>query len=102
MPEPPLFASKKCNACQQWSTWQQNPDDRCEHCGELLDPRAQQNAQQREEVANLPSHPSLRLIEIKPDDGAFVRFLKTMARGGQLAFAAILAFIVWLVTLAAG
>ncbi|WP_262888640.1 hypothetical protein [Hymenobacter sp. HDW8] len=42
------------------------------------------------------------LIEIKPDDNAAVRFFKTIVRGGQFAFAAILSFIIWLVTLAAG
>jgi predicted amidophosphoribosyltransferase len=98
----PLLSSKKCAACQQWSVWQQSLNDRCEHCGELLDPQAAQNARQREEVANQKATPGLQLIEIHPDDGAFTQFFKRMIRGGQLAFAAILAFIVWFVTLAAG
>lgn len=42
------------------------------------------------------------LIEIKPEDGALVRFVKYIIRGGQLAFAALLAFMLWLVTALAG
>ena len=101
MSDAPLYSSKKCPHCQQWSTWQQRPDDRCEHCGELLDPQAQRSALAREEVEK-QKMPSIMLIEIKPDDGAVVRFFKTIVRGGQLAFAAILAFIVWVVTVLVG
>jgi hypothetical protein len=101
MADSPLFASKKCPHCQRWSAWQHTPDDRCEHCGELLDPRAQQSAIEREELEQ-QKMPPMFLIEIKPDDSAVVRFFKSIILGGQLAFAAILSFIIWLVTLAAG
>jgi predicted amidophosphoribosyltransferase len=101
MNSPPLSSSKKCPHCQQWSIWQQSPYDHCEHCGELLDPRAQQSAVDREQ-ASRQKMPAAFLVEIKPEDGALVRFLKTVIRGGQLFFAAILAFIVWLVTVIAG
>ena len=97
----PLLSTKKCPSCQQWSAWQQSPDDRCQYCGELLDARAQQSAINREKVAN-QKMPSVMLLEIKPDDGAVVRFFKRIVRGGQLAFAAIVAFIVWLVTVLVG
>lgn len=101
MVDTPLLASKKCPHCQQWSTWQHSPNDRCEHCGELLDPRAQQSAIQRTELENQKTS-SFILMEIKPDDKGVARFFKTIIRGGQLAFAAILSFIIWLVTVAAG
>jgi predicted amidophosphoribosyltransferase len=101
MAAPPLLSTKKCPHCQQWSSWQQNPDDRCAHCGELLDPRAQKNAVAREQLAN-QKMPTVLLVEIKPEDGAVVRFFKTIIRGGQLLFAAIMAFFVWLVTVVAG
>lgn len=97
----PLLSTKKCPHCQQWSSWQQGPGDHCEHCGELLDPRAQQSAINRQKAAN-QKMPSVMLIEIKPDDGLVVRFFKHIVRGGQLTFAAIIAFIVWLVTVLVG
>lgn len=101
MADSPLLASKKCLHCQQWSTWHHSPDDRCEHCGELLDARAQQSAIERAELENQKTS-SLILMEIEPEDKGAKRFFKTIVRGGQLAFAAILSFIVWVVTVAAG
>jgi len=101
MADTPMLSTKKCPHCQQWSTWQQRSDDRCEHCGELLDPQAYQSDLAREKVAQ-QKMPSVVLVQIKPEDGPVVRFFKTIVRGGQLAFAAILAFIVWVVTVLVG
>ncbi|WP_262895139.1 hypothetical protein [Hymenobacter jeongseonensis] len=41
-------------------------------------------------------------MEINPEDAPLTRFLKTIVRGGQLAFAAILSFIMWVVAAVAG
>jgi predicted amidophosphoribosyltransferase len=101
MSDTPLLSTKKCPHCQQWSPWQQRPADRCAHCGELLDPQAHQSDLAREETAQ-QKMPSVLLVEIKPEDGAVMRFFKTIVRGGQLAFAAILGFIVWVVTVLVG
>ncbi|HEX8329225.1 MAG TPA: hypothetical protein VF629_16950 [Hymenobacter sp.] len=95
-----LISTKKCPACQQWSRWQQQAADRCEHCGELLDPRAHGEAQQQAATEHLRG--GIQLVEINPEDGAVTRFFKTLVRGGQLVFIAILGFIVWLVTVVAG
>ena len=81
--------------------WRQQPDDRCEHCGELLDLQAKKSADAREKLANQKT-PSVILMEINPEDGPVLRFLKTMVRGGQLAFAAIMTFILWVVAAVAG
>lgn len=97
MATPAPQSSKKCPNCQQWSVWQLQPTDHCEHCGALLDPRALKNAEAREELAN-QKMPSVLLVEINPEDGPVTRFFKTIVRGGQLLFAAIMAFLVWLVT----
>lgn len=101
MADTPLLASKKCPHCQQWSTWHHNPEDRCEHCGGLLDPRARQSAIQRAELESQKTS-SVILMEITDEDKGAKRFFKTIVRGGQLAFAAILSFIVWVVTVVAG
>ena len=94
MADKSMTSTKKCPACQQWSEWQQQADDRCEHCGALLDPRTHAEAQQ---AAAAPPR-GIQLMEIKPEDGGLVRFFKTLVRGGQLLFIAIIGFIVWLVT----
>lgn len=96
MSTPTLESTKKCPDCQQWSGWQLQPTDRCEHCGALLDPRALQSAMAREKLAN-QKMPLVLLVKINPEDGPFMRFFKTIVRGGQLLFGAILAFLVWLV-----
>jgi predicted amidophosphoribosyltransferase len=96
-----LFSSKKCPHCDQWSAWQQLADDRCEHCHELLDPQAQHRLDEQEQVAQQPIS-QFMLIEIKPTDGAVARFFKYLVRGGQLAFAALMAFLLWVITALAG
>ncbi|ALD20762.1 hypothetical protein AM218_05430 [Hymenobacter sp. DG25A] len=57
--------------------------------------------QAREQQAQEPIS-GIMLIEINPEDGALLRFFKYIIRGGQLAFAALLAFMLWLVTALAG
>ncbi|SHJ25980.1 hypothetical protein SAMN02745146_2652 [Hymenobacter daecheongensis DSM 21074] len=95
------FSSKKCLHCGGWSAWQQQPDDRCEQCTELLDPQAQHRAEEQAAIARQPVS-QFMLIEIKPTDGLVLRVFKYAIRGGQLAFAAIMAFFLWVVTALAG
>lgn len=95
MADKSMTSTKKCPACQQWSGWQQHATDRCEHCGALLDPRTHAEMQR---AAAAPPRGGIQLLEIGPDDAGLVRFFKTMVRGGQLLFIAIIGFIVWLVT----
>lgn len=93
--------SKKCPHCQQWSAWQLRADDRCEHCGQLLDPRAYQSQLlQAERASQKP--PALLLVEVSPTDRGLKRLFKTIVRNGQLAFAAIMTFFVWLATIVVG
>lgn len=95
---PPLLSTKKCPHCGKWSVWQQQVTDRCEHCGEFLDPQRVARDNIRHEQRQKKAVPGLSLIEIKPDDGPVLSFFKYIGRGGQIAFAAIMAFFVWLVT----
>lgn len=96
-----LSASKKCPACGFWSSWQQLPEDRCERCGQLLDPERLRSEQQRQKLAEEPL-PAFLQIPIHPDDGPTTQFFKRIIRGGQLVFGAIVSFMVWLLTLLAG
>ncbi|GAB2787401.1 putative amidophosphoribosyltransferase [Hymenobacter luteus] len=96
-----MTATKKCPHCGRWTEWSQQPTDRCQHCGQVLEPYRVASEEARQKLSEQPLS-SVMLIEIKPDDGPVVRFFKYIIRGGQLAFAAIMAFIVWLVTVLAG
>lgn len=97
----PLSASKKCPHCGFWSPWQQKSDDVCQRCGQLLDPVRNRSEQLRAQESQEPL-PQFMLLEIKPEDKGVVRFFKKIIRGGQLAFAATVSFILWFLTLAAG
>ncbi|UOQ77484.1 hypothetical protein MUN84_01890 [Hymenobacter sp. 5516J-16] len=94
-------ATKKCPHCGRWTEWQQQPTDQCQHCGQALEPYRVASDEARQRLSEQPVS-SLMLIEIKPEDGALVRGLKYLIRGGQLAFAALMAFMIWLVTALAG
>ncbi|UOQ51972.1 hypothetical protein [Hymenobacter cellulosivorans] len=97
----PLSASKKCPHCGFWSPWQQKSDDTCARCGQLLDPVRNRSEQARDQESKQPMS-QFMLLEISPDDKGLVRLGKQLIRGGQLAFAATLSFILWFLALAAG
>ncbi|MCC3160258.1 hypothetical protein LJ737_23680 [Hymenobacter sp. 15J16-1T3B] len=101
MERPPLMASKRCPHCGQWSAHQHQPDDRCEHCQELLDPFGPERAAQMEKAWKWEL-PPMMLLPIPPTDPAWLRGLKYLVRGGQLLFAATVSFIVWFLTTLAG
>jgi hypothetical protein len=67
----------------------------------LLDPQRLRSEQARQQQADEPL-PAFMQIHINADDSATVRFFKRIIRGGQLAFAALVSFMVWLLTLLAG
>ncbi|MBC6698640.1 hypothetical protein [Hymenobacter sp. BT190] len=101
MENKPLTATKKCPHCGFWSPWQQLATDRCERCGLHLDAPRMRSEQQRQELADKPL-PSFMQVEFKPEDGPLMRFAKHIIRGGQLAFGAIVSFLLWLVAMLAG
>ncbi|RFP66570.1 hypothetical protein D0N36_02345 [Hymenobacter lapidiphilus] len=58
--------------------------------------------ERRQQQADAPLSKGLLLIEISPDDGPVLRFFKYLIRGGQLAFGAFMAFVMWLLAALAG
>lgn len=98
-----LKSSRKCPGCGQWSGWNQSPDDKCEHCDDVLDPQGLKNRQEQEaEEQRQKKNLNLALIEIYPTDPPLTRFGKRIIQAGQLSLMAIISFIIWLVTVAAG
>ncbi|RTQ51560.1 hypothetical protein EJV47_07105 [Hymenobacter gummosus] len=101
MEQAPLSATKRCPHCGQWSDYRQQPDDRCQHCHELLDPLGPQRAAEMEQAWKWEMPPAM-LIPIPETEPAWLRGLKYVVRGGQLLFAATVSFIVWFLTTLAG
>jgi hypothetical protein len=101
MEKPPLTATKRCPHCGLWSAHQLRPDDRCEHCQELLDPLGPEREAKLAQAWKWEMPPAM-LIPIPPTDPAWLRGLKYLVRGGQLLFAATVSFIIWVITALAG
>ncbi|WP_207435468.1 hypothetical protein [Sabulibacter ruber] len=98
-----MKASKKCPHCGQWSTWNQEPTDLCQHCLNLLDPVAVERQQAQEDRREEEKKRfTVDLIQIKADDSAFTKIWKSIGLGFQLAFVGIVSFILWLIALLAG
>ena len=96
-------STRKCPTCGQWSDWNQNSDDLCQHCGAVLDPQGVRARQlQEEEAFRQQKNINIALIEIYPYDSAFTRFWKRIVQGFQLTLMAIISFIIWVVTVLAG
>ena len=96
-------SSRKCANCGQWSLWNQQPEDLCEHCGAILDPQGLRARKlQEEEDFRQKQNINIALIEIFPYDSAFTRFWKRIVQGLQITLMAIISFIIWLVTVLAG
>jgi len=96
-------STRKCPACGQWSNWSQNPDDKCEHCGSILDPQGLRARQlQEEEALRQKKNLNIALIEIYPYDSSLTRFGKRIVQGFQLTLMGIISFIIWVVTVLAG
>jgi hypothetical protein len=98
-----MNASKKCPNCGEWSDWNQNPTDRCEHCGSILDPVAVARQEAREERRQEEADRfTVKFIEINPDDPWYLQIIKRMGLGIQIAFVSIVSFILWLIAILAG
>ncbi|RAU81790.1 hypothetical protein [Pontibacter arcticus] len=98
-----MKASKKCPHCGQWSGWNQNPTDRCEHCHKILDP-VKVASQQAQEVRKQEEKErfSVNFIQVDPDDAWYTKFFKRIGLGFQLAFVSIISLILWLIAFLAG
>jgi hypothetical protein len=94
--------TKKCPHCGQWSTWNLHHEDRCTHCGELIDPQAYQSVLRRAEEEHKQEKAPKVFIQIYPSDGTFTRLWKYAVLSGQMLFAAIISFFIWLGVALAG
>jgi hypothetical protein len=95
-------SSKKCPHCGEWSEWNQQLTDTCEHCGALLDDEKLLRAAAREIEQNEQKGFDLDIIQIHPTDSGIVVFYKRIVQALQYSFIAIVTFIIWILALLAG
>lgn len=98
-----FHSAKKCSFCGQWSHWNQQPTDTCQHCGALLDDDTFLRAAAKEiEKRNRKKRIEIDIIQISPNDTLLVRIAKRIVQMLQITFIAIVSFIIWFLTLLAG
>ncbi|MHA7129575.1 hypothetical protein [Algoriphagus namhaensis] len=88
-------SQKKCPNCGQWSSWDRNYDDRCDHCGEYL-------AQEEKRRETVKEEEKLRqekdwMFRVDPTDNAWIKFWKKAGNLFYVVFMAIMSFIMWVI-----
>jgi hypothetical protein len=98
----PFQSSKKCPECREWSDWNQQITDTCQHCGALLSGQEFLHAAAREAEQQENKGFGIGLIPIHPTDAWPVVVLKRLVQAIQISFVAIVSFIIWFLTMLAG
>lgn len=89
------MGEKKCPHCGEWSTWNQQLTDSCNHCGRTLggkdlDYQEKRAAQEQKNIENW-------IFNIKESDSNFVKGWKEVGNFFYTVYLAIITFIVWLI-----
>jgi phage FluMu protein Com len=94
----------KCPYCKQWTLWNGNINDRCQHCGVFLEKEAFSNEVEKKIKKQVELENDPLIIQV--DDSATVKatkralvFLRKMLYYFQIAFVAFISFILWLISL---
>lgn len=95
-----MKGSKKCPHCHQWSEWNQDKTDRCEHCGALLAPEVVEREEKRDKKKK--EEEDGWVFNVQPNDSPFKVLLKKVGKVGYVIFMAIVSFIVWLIAFLPG
>jgi len=95
-----MASQKKCSECGQWSNWNHQPADQCEHCGGPLDKRAileleVYHNQERKNDKNSFFAP-------KPGDSTFMMIIRRTTWFIHIIYMSIVSFILWFIAWAAG
>ena len=89
------MSQKKCPNCGKWSNWNNNLEDRCEHCGELLSPIELDRKTKKED--EIDRQEKDWMFYINPEDSGLVKFFKKSGNLFYTVFMAIMTFIMWLI-----
>lgn len=88
-----MINQKKCPHCGEWSHWQQQLTDRCEHCNELLEYRAvQEKAAWKKRLSD---EKTADFFTPKETDGPFMLATRKIAFFFHLVFSLIAWLFIW-------
>ena len=85
----------KCNSCNEWVVAE---SDVCPRCGAAFEHKVDEIEKEQRSKIDL----SPKLIHISEDDHWLLYGIKKVVRFFQIIFYAILSFIIWFITMAAG
>lgn len=91
-----MKAEKKCSSCNEWTTWEQQINDRCLHCDELLDEVAVKEKEERDEKERVFQENDF--FRIRETDGFFMITVRKTGWLLHAIFAAITWSFLWFVT----
>lgn len=86
--------TKKCPNCGEWSNWNLLLDDACEHCGELLQKKEFNKAEEKRMTKDLQEKSFI--FYINEGDNKILKILKKGGYAVYLLIMAIASFISWL------
>ena len=95
-----MSTQKKCPDCSQWTAWNHQLTDKCEHCGEVLDKRALNDLQRFEETERVNVENSF--YEPKPGDNFLMLAVRKATWIANVIYMAIVSFFLWAFTTLAG
>jgi DNA-directed RNA polymerase subunit RPC12/RpoP len=95
----------RCPACKKFSHTDGSVEATCEHCGSYLQPIALKEKLQAEEAERqrkLKHEHPVFWVNVKPGDSSLRKSFVRLMQGGQLMYAAIVSFLLWVVAIVAG
>ena len=95
-----MATKKKCPECNQWTSWNHQLTDKCEHCGELLDKRTISDLEYFEKQQKQNNENSFTVP--KNDDNFLMLALRRTVWIANVIYMATVSFFLWLFTTLAG
>lgn len=88
-------SEKICPSCSQWTHWNNQLGDCCEHCGfDLLKAKVEEEQERKERFYEKPTG----IISITGNEPAFLQGIYRIINFVYLIFVAMMAAIVWFIT----
>lgn len=94
------MGEKKCPHCGEWSPWNQNLKDVCEHCGKPLGGKDLEYQEKRK--TQKQANEEQWIFYIKETDNNFVKGIKKAGNFFYVIYMAILTFVAWVIAFLPG